>query len=135
MSAAIIVGTVIGIWLLYTPERPKEPVPHAATQPAPQPSPRSMHLFKLGEIGVVRSSKQLIILAASSENLERMTQLRLANNDQGLAQMVLAGRALMVKSETRCRVIENGSLTYEIRVLDGSCAGRSATVPYDELTQ
>lgn len=62
-----------------------------------------------------------------------MTQLRLANDNEGVAGMILSGRVMMVETGTRCRVIDNGILTTEIRILGGLCTGRSGIVPSERV--
>ena len=128
----------------------REPSPHRGTQltelesttapsTAPTNDPASgsqrsteRHLLVAGQVGVLRQGRaQSVLVAVSMNDLERMTQLQLANDNEGVAGMILTGRVMMVDAGTKCRVIDNGILTDEIRILDGPCRLRSGFVPVE----
>ena len=69
-----------------------------------------------------------IYVASTKDNYDRVVELATARDDIGLTNMVLDGRAALIRSGTRCRVIDPGFLTYELRILEGDYAGQSIHV-------
>ncbi|MFH0946109.1 MAG: hypothetical protein V2A76_12995 [Planctomycetota bacterium] len=70
-------------------------------------------------IGQETTIARTCLAGTSEDDYDRILQLTLAKDTEGIALMRLAGRAVILDAGTRCRVIESGFLTYEVRVLDG----------------
>lgn len=93
------------------------------------PQSRSL-VVSTGEIGELRTSVNGdVILAVDVSAFDRMIQLSVAGDNRGLAQLALAGRAFLVRSGTKARVIGRAKLgVAEVRIEDGDMMGRSGFV-------
>jgi hypothetical protein len=77
--------------------------------------------------GIVRVRTDTF-LASDEETLSRVTRLSLADDKEGIVELMLSGRLAMLKEGTKVRVIDPGIFTSEIRALSGSVKGRSGFV-------
>lgn len=69
-----------------------------------------------------------IPVASSKEALERLTTLSVAHDNEGIRQLILAGYVWTVPTGTKCRLIDPGLLTYEVRILEGKRSGSTCFV-------
>ena len=60
--------------------------------------------------------------------LDRYIDLELADNNVGISAMRLAGLVRLIPSETKCKVIKAGLLTYKVRLTEGDYKGQSCFV-------
>jgi hypothetical protein len=63
-----------------------------------------------------------------------MRQLARAHDTLGMAQMEQAGQLYMIQDGTRARVIDPGFMVHEVRILEGTYAGRSGFIPVEFIT-
>jgi hypothetical protein len=83
----------------------------------------------------VPEGKDIIPVASSKEALERLTKLSIAHDHEGISELMLAGFVWTVPSGTKCRIIDLGFLTYEVRILDGERSGSTCFVDRGFITQ
>lgn len=110
--------------------------PAVADRPADYPAytgPTSANPVHRGDVGVLEAGESDVFAGASQPALDRLTQLAIAGDREGIAQMTLAGQVLLIKRGTHARLIDPGILSHEVRVLEGEYAGRSAFIPCEYL--
>lgn len=85
-----------------------------------------------GEAGTLRvPGGGDVPVAISQQASDRFTQLSVAKDRAGVGQMILAGLVWTVPSGTKCHVIDSGVFTYEVRISEGTHAGRACFVASD----
>lgn len=85
-----------------------------------------------GDMAKLRtSSGQAVPVAASEEAHDRMTDLAVADDNVGLAELLATGQAAMTPAGTDCKVIETGVFTYEVRIMSGPLNGEAVFVSSD----
>lgn len=67
-------------------------------------------------------------VCATKADLERVKELSVANDAEGLQQMVLQGRVLVAAPGTRIRVLDTSLFAREVRILSGPQSGGSGWV-------
>jgi len=67
----------------------------------------------------------------SQETYDRMKQLATARDTEGFTRLLLSGVAATTPTGTKCRIITDGFLNYEVRLLDGPHTGAAAFVSTD----
>jgi hypothetical protein len=67
-------------------------------------------------------------LGTTKDNYKRIIELSVAKDRDGIEQMISAGQALVVAEDTPAKVIQNGILNIEVRILDGKYAGQSGWI-------
>jgi hypothetical protein len=75
----------------------------------------------------------LVPVAVSEQALNRLIQLSVAEDNLGIAEMILSGQAWNVTSGTKVVVIDEGVLRSEVRIMDGPQRGKAGWVPSDFL--
>ena len=70
-----------------------------------------------------------IAVAVDAEAMDLLTRSATAGDRAGYQSVFLAGRAFAVDQNTKVLVLDPGILTTEVRIMDGSFAGRSGLVP------
>lgn len=103
------------------------------SKPSGSAGPTSVTLGA-GAAGILTSgsaSREPVAIATTQADLDRLTKLSRARDGTGVAQMVMAGQVLLVDPGTGCKVIDPGLMVHEVRMTDGSYAGRSGFVPVE----
>ncbi|MFH1374783.1 MAG: hypothetical protein ABII79_13420 [bacterium] len=86
----------------------------------------------LGEKGVLRAGgSDIVPICVSEAVLKRFQQLADVGDETGIQQLIMAGSLWSVESGTRVHVIGTDWTLFEVRILDGSRAGRSGFVKRD----
>ncbi len=142
----IILLTVVGVgYVVNHLDRPStvgqssSPRPTAATQatsatpsnsstPSAPSMPRSVGTGGIAVLRYDSGDVNDVFVAVTEDARDRFVQLASAHDREGAAQMVLAGKLFIVPVGTRCRVIDPGVFTYEVRILDGAHQGQSGFV-------
>jgi hypothetical protein len=109
-----------------TPEGGSGVTPKLTARPAP------FH-GRTGDVGVLRAGENDVLAGASEAALDRLIKLSSARDGMGVAQLVLAGQVLVIKPGTHARLIDGGFMTHEVRILEGTHAGRSVFIPVEFL--
>lgn len=73
-------------------------------------------------------------VAVDEKAYEAMMNAAAVKDDQGITNLILAGRVFTVSNSTKVQVISPGFLKAQVRILEGPKAGRSGWVP-TELTR
>lgn len=81
-----------------------------------------------GELGYL-ASEGPVFVGATEEAENRLTKLAVAKDKEGILQMVVEGEAALLQSRTQVRIIDQGMLVTEVRILEGDYAGKSVFVP------
>jgi hypothetical protein len=85
---------------------------------------------KIGDIGYVKSPNGSPSFVSSTKDVEdRVAQLSVAKDTQGLMQMVLSGDPLLVDDGTQVRIIGASFTLYEVRITNGKFSGQSGWIP------
>lgn len=74
-------------------------------------------------------------VAISQQALDRFTKLSVIKDSDGVGQMMLAGSVWAVPTGTKCKVINAGFLTSEVRILDGAHSGKACFVASDFIAK
>lgn len=90
---------------------------------------------KTGELALLRvsGSVEIVALGDSEASFSRLGDLAIANDDIGIAKMLNDGCVFICKRNTKCRVIESGIFTYEVRILEGAHFGKSGIVASEHV--
>jgi hypothetical protein len=70
-----------------------------------------------------------ILIAASQSALDRLIKFANAEDGYGIAELISTKQISKVPSGTKCRIIDPGFMTHEIRILEGLHADEAAFVP------
>ncbi len=88
-----------------------------------------------GEIGVLRmTASDDVVVASSQAAYDRLVELSVARDNEGIMQLMIADLAWTVPNGTKCRVINPGIFVTEARILDGESAGRLCFVAAEWVT-
>lgn len=90
--------------------------------------------LRAGRIVAIRSGDETIV-ASTSAALDRVIELSVARDADGLSQMESAGRIFLVSDGTKARVINGGFLSSEVRIIEGIHSGRSGWVQNEFLAK
>lgn len=74
-------------------------------------------------------------IAATEADFSRFNKLSRARDVQGVAEMALAGRLMIVEKNTQVRVIDHGVMVHEVRILSGEFENRSGFVAAEFVSQ
>lgn len=85
-----------------------------------------------GDIVVLRSGAGVMV-CATSRDFRRCTQLSVARDADGLAQMERAGQLFVVSDGTSARVIDGGFSVTEVRIAEGIYEGRGGFVATEHV--
>ncbi len=124
IAATFVILLIIGLIVGPNGSVPDGHVPDGSARPGAQPMFEESTTLRISGGGTVP-------VANSQEAHDRLIQLSAANDSIGVNQMMLTGSVWTVPSGTRCRVIEVGFFTSEVRILDGTNAGRECFVASD----
>jgi len=107
----------------------------ADTNPEPTATPASM---QVGEIGVLRSNSggKGVFLCANKQAYDEYWNALLANDDEGLVELMLDGKLVPIDNGTPVRKLSYGGLfdhTCEVRLMKGKFAGKRGIVSLDWL--
>lgn len=83
--------------------------------------------------GYVGPLKSDALVCPTRADFDRATQLSIANDVEGVRQMALQGRVMLVRAGTQVRVIQTEFTCREIRVMDGPFTGKSGWVVTEAL--
>jgi hypothetical protein len=142
-----LLARLLAVFLIVLPAGCCVPLPES-TSPAPaaageEPAPRRQteppgarhdaareKAPTAPQVDVLHVPGQPKVLLGVTERAEnRLTQLAVAGDTLGMAQMTLDGDAFIVEDGTQVLVIRPGILISEVRILEGDEAGRSGWVP------
>jgi hypothetical protein len=74
-------------------------------------------------------------VSVDMETRGRLDKLIAAKDTDGVAQLLAAGRVLMMPARTRVRILDPGIFTTEVRILNGPHAGRSGFISTDWVSR
>jgi len=73
-----------------------------------------------GDIAYIATGDDKAVFVGSDrKTYNRLVDLALAKDTEGMMLMVLNGEAMVVDAGTKCRVIDPGIMLYEVRILEG----------------
>lgn len=114
--------------------------PRGSTTPSRRNSPQTTspparQIVATGEEGRLNNGAANVLVAIDAESLSRLTKLSVANDKEGMIQLMLTGRVFAVPSDTKVRMLDPGFLKSEVRILEGEQYGRSGFVPAEWVTR
>lgn len=89
--------------------------------------------LNVSEEGYMCSGQKQTLVAISEEDEKQMIKSSIANDNQGLVEMVMNGRAFFLDGYTKILVIDRSTGSRQIRVLTGSSTNRTGWVPMEFL--
>jgi transposase-like protein len=95
----------------------------------PAPAFQSDRSPSIGDEAVLDMGGLAVWVAKTKADNSRLTQLCVAQDQLGIAEMLFDGRVMSVEVGTLVKVIDLGLFTTEIRILEGKHAGRSGFLP------
>ena len=98
-----------------------------------KPTPRSKRVQN-GEIGILRRApddQHHLWVGVTKEWYDRAADLAASKDNLGLAKMIMKGQLLDIAPGTKCRVINTGFLTDEVRIMEGAHVGESGFVAHE----
>jgi hypothetical protein len=104
-------------------------VPPTTERPAKRHSPEAARTGD--EVPLRTPSGDDVPVTATKADFDRLVTLAVAKDTDGIRKMLTERRSWSVPNGTRCRVIQIGFTTYEIRFLEGSHQGESGWVASD----
>ena len=93
--------------------------------------------LSLGEVGIINYKTDRndctgqTILGATKESQDKITTALVANDEIGLAQLVITREAFMVDNCTKVKVIDTAVSLRQVRILEGEQVGKSGWLPYE----
>jgi hypothetical protein len=105
----------------------------APSEPA-HPAPSLHRTVSIGEIGFLRyGDVKVLFCGASSDDLDEISKLVIAKDEEGLKQMLLDGRLIAVDGGTKARLVDVSWISVRVRLEQGNAAGQSVWVPMEYL--
>jgi hypothetical protein len=89
------------------------------------PPTRSVHI---GEEGILNSGGELVPVAIDQAAFDEFTKARVANDQEGMVQMIAQGYIFSVDKNTKVRVIDSQMFIRKIRILEGNFQGKAGWV-------
>jgi hypothetical protein len=95
------------------------------------PQTRNLNNGSIAELW--RSEGRNIFVSSSDEIRKRLLKLRVANDLAGIEQLLSARLVARVPSGTKCRIIDFGVFSMEVRIETGEFAGQSGFVDSEDV--
>lgn len=89
---------------------------------------------RLGQTGKLYCNAGNVIVCTSREALDALFDAFAKNDDEGVKELVLQGKAMMVPNGTKVRALDAGGFlasVFKVRILSGEYDGRAVWVPTD----
>jgi hypothetical protein len=121
--------TIIGLLILISPiiSALSGGGSSSTTAPSSATSTETTSL-NIGDVGYVKSPTGSTFVSSTKDVEDRVMQLSIAKDTDGLMQMVLTGDPLLVDDGTQVRVIGAGFTSIEVRITNGKYYGQSGWV-------
>ncbi len=156
-AIAFLFFGVLGILALFTPssadiaQRHREEVKAEAQKPVvaivkkpfvlPEPTPTVMRTtpepsrsLDLGGIGRLNCGGSIpVMLGTTKDAVDEVQHSLNARDREGLREMVMRGRAFIVPSDTRAKLIDRGFFSARVRVMEGASAGQAGWIPSEYI--
>lgn len=120
----VLMGVTVVVSLRMNPAG-QQPTPES---PAKRDADRPSRGFLPGDVAVLASEQNEVLVAVDDSAEERLLKYSRAMDATGVAQLVAQGRVLVAPAGTRVRIISPRTLTVEARILDGKYAGKEVIV-------
>ncbi|MFC1656081.1 hypothetical protein ACFL3C_04370 [Patescibacteria group bacterium] len=83
------------------------------------------------EAKLVSSGSGAILVAIDQEAFDDLLDISVANDEMGLAELMLADRVFSVPTGIKVKVIDTDWFSKEVRILEGAYVGESGWVPME----
>lgn len=87
----------------------------------------------VGNEGVLDSGAERVPVAINQAAFDNYTKARVANDSEGITQLIIQGRILAVPKNTKVRVIDRETFTRKVRILEGEYKGMAGWVAYEYI--
>jgi hypothetical protein len=122
--STMVTATIVTVIILLAPG-----APHGSSSPS---TPSLQQAIATGETGRLSNGLANVVVAVDVAALDDIIKAAVANDNEGIAIIVLQGRAFIVPQWTKVRVIGHAGFMYDktqIRILSGPNRGLSGWIP------
>lgn len=93
--------------------------------------------LKIGDTAIVNWHDEIsdcsksILIATTKESYEKVQKILLADDEMGIAEVLLSGEAFAVLNCTKVKIIDKATFIRQVRILEGEQLGKSGWVSYE----